>query len=277
MNNQTYILTASDGKKLFAQSWSPDVDSKKLIIFIHGMGEHSSRYNSWASMFAEKGYTFLSMDLRGHGKSEGRKGHADSIIQLINDIDLLFKKADELFPGYRRILYGHSMGGTLALNHVIIKNPPLEALIVTSPWLKLASEPSSMMLSVARFVRIFMPSLAISNRLKAEQMSHDPEVIQAYTSDPLMHDRITLKMFDVIYNAGYHALRNIYKINCPFLVMHGKADTVTSSKSSEDFVRNTSKRTRLKLWEKQYHELHNELIRIDVFNYITSWLSEYKL
>jgi acylglycerol lipase len=277
MKNQIYSLKAADGKMLFAQSWSPDIISEKLIILIHGLGEHSSRYESWASLFTDKGYTFLSMDLRGHGRSEGKKGHTSSIKQLLNDIDLLFNKADEFFPGYKKILYGHSMGGTLALNYVILRNRPIDALIVTSPWLKLVNEPSGMLLAITNFIRKFLPSLTISNGLKAEQISRDPEIVKNYASDPLVHDRISLKMFHEIYTAGYFAFRNIYKINYPFLLMHGTADSIVSPRASEDYVRNTSKRTRLKLWENQYHELHNELIRQDVFEYIITWLSEYKL
>jgi acylglycerol lipase len=277
MKNLAYTLIANDGKKLFAQSWVPDEDQKKLILLVHGIGEHSSRYEHWAALFAEKGYSVLSMDLRGHGKSEGKKGHAKSINQLLDDIDLLYDKANEIFPGYKKILYGHSMGGTLVLNHVIIRNRPVDAIIVTSPWLKLINEPSPFLISVTGFLKKLLPSLLISTRLKAEQISHDPEVVRDYERDPRVHDRISVKMFHEVYQGGYFALRNVYKINYPFLLMHGTADSITSPKASEDYVMNTSKHIRLKLWENQYHELHNEFIKQEVFDYIIRWLAEYKL
>lgn len=277
MNSQSYIWSASDRTKLFAQSWVPKKTTQKLILLIHGLGEHSSRYDSWASMFNEKGYSVLSMDLRGHGNSGGKRGHAGSMKQLLDDIDLLYNNANEIFPSCRKILYGHSMGGTLALNHVIFRNRPLSALIVTSPWLKLVDEPSPMLISIIDILKRVLPAFSFSNRIRSEQISHDPEVIRNYENDPLMHDRITVKLFDIIYHAGFHALRNVYKINCPFLLMHGTADSITSARASENYVMNTSKQTRLKLWENQYHELHNEFIRNDVFEYIISWLKELKL
>ncbi len=272
MKNNVYTIIANDRKKLFAQSWEPDEDKKKLIILIHGLGEHSTRYAHWAELFTQKGYTLLSMDLRGHGKSEGKKGHAKSIDQLLDDIDLLYDKANEIFKDYKKIFYGHSMGGTLILNHIILRNRPIDGLIVTSPWLKLVDEPSGTLVTIIGFLKMLFPSLAVSNRIKAEQISSDPQVVREYENDPLVHNRISLNMFHEMYQGGYLALRNVYKINSPFLLMHGVRDTIVSAKASENYVMNTSKRIRLKLWENQLHELHNEFIKQEVFEFIINWL-----
>ncbi len=277
MNNQTYTWTSADGKNLFARSWMPENDLKKVILLVHGLGEHCSRYEHWAELFNLAGFTVLSLDLHGHGQSEGKKGHIKSLDVLLDDVDLLYTKSNELFPGYKKILYGHSLGGTLVLNYIIIRNRPVDAVIVTSPWLKLFDEPAAILLKVTGFLQKIMPAFAISNQLRAEQISHDPEIVRSYEQDPLVHDRISFKMFHVIYNAGYHAMRNVYKINSPFLLMHGTADTICSPKASQDYVQNTSKRTRLKLWENQYHELHNEFIKEEVHKYIIAWLEEFKI
>jgi alpha-beta hydrolase superfamily lysophospholipase len=277
MKNTAYTITTDDRKKLFVQSWVPEDDKKKLIILIHGLGEHSSRYEHWAELFTQKGYTFLSMDLRGHGKSEGKKGHTKSMDQLLDDIDLLLEKANEIFPDHKRIFYGHSMGGALVLNHIIKRNRPFDAVIITSPWFKLVDEPSPVVLKMVNIFHKIIPSLALSNRLKAEQISGDPEIVRDYATDPLIHDRITLRMFHEIYNGGHFAYRNVYKINYPMLVMHGKRDTILSYKASENYVLNTSNNIHLKLWENQSHELQNELIKKEVFEYIINWLAEYKL
>jgi acylglycerol lipase len=277
MNSQTYTWQASDGVKLFAQSWKAENDQKKLILLVHGLGEHCSRYEHWAQLFNEKGYSVISMDLHGHGQSEGKRGHIKSLEVLMDDIDILYNKSSELFPGYKKVLYGHSMGGTLVLNHVIRRNRAVGAVIVTSPWLKLYKEPSAVVIKITEYLKKVLPALTISNQLKAEQISHDPEEVRKYERDPLNHDRISLKMFHEIYQAGYHALRNVYKVNYPFLIMHGTGDTITSPKASEDYVLNTSKRTQLKLWPNQYHELQNEFIKEEVHSYIISWLEQHKI
>ncbi len=277
MNNQTYNWIAKDRIKLFAQSWTAENDQKKLILLVHGLGEHCSRYEHWAALFNARGISVISLDLHGHGRSEGKRGHIKSLDVLLDDIDLLYQKSEELFPGYKKILYGHSMGGNLVLNHIIRRNRPVEGVIVTSPWLKLYNEPSAIVLKITEYLKKILPSLTISNQLKAEQIAHDPEVVRNYENDPLNHDRISLKMFHEIYQAGYHALRNVYKINYPFLIMHGTNDTITSPKASEDYVLNTSRRTHLKLWPNQFHELHNEFIKEEVHSYIIKWLEEHKI
>ena len=277
MNNQTYSWIAPDRTRLFAQSWTAENDQKKLILLVHGLGEHCGRYEQWAQLFNKRGYSLLSLDLHGHGRSEGKRGHVKSIDVFLDDIDVLYQKSNELFPGYKKILYGQSMGGNLVLNHVISRNRPVAAVIASSPWFRMYKEPSDLVLTMVSHLKKILPSFTLSNQLIADHISHDPEVIRDYQRDPLNHDRISFKMFHELYHGGYNALRNVYKINYPLLIMHGQADTITSPKASEEFVMNTSNLTRLKLWPNQYHELHNEFIKEEVHSYIISWLEEHKI
>ena len=120
-------------KRIFAQSWVPDGTPKATINLIHGLGEHSGRYSRWGSLFAEKGYVLTAMDLFGNGKTEGKQGHVQSFQLLLDQVNLMLEKAEENFPGVPRILYGHSMGGNVAINYAISKDPPISGLIATSP------------------------------------------------------------------------------------------------------------------------------------------------
>ncbi len=277
MKQKTYSWSSGDKRKIFARCWRPEDDAGKTILMVHGLGEHSDRYRTWAEKFTTNGYSFLAIDLRGHGRSAGKRGHAKSLGVLLDDIDLLYNKATRLFPENKLILYGQSMGGNLVLNHVISRNRPIDALIVTSPWLRLYRDPSYAVTVLASIAKKFYPSLTVRTPLRPENFSHDPAVVKDFLDDPLVHDRISLRLYFELYNAGLYALRNVYKINYPFLLMHGTEDKITSSRASRDYVMNTGNKTRLKLWEGQYHELHQELIRDDVFEYIMNWLKEYNL
>ncbi len=277
MEHKTYYWKTKDKKKLFANCWRSKNEKGITILFIHGLGEHSGRYEHWAEKFTKQGYNFISFDLRGHGKSSGIRGHAKSIFSLLHDVDLLFHKAGEMFPEQKFILYGHSMGGSIALNHIIRVNKPVSALIVSSPWLKMFKEPPYPLISLISLLNKFIPHLTIKVPFQPEQISHDPEVVKNYKKDPLIHNKISIRLFHEMYYSGYHALRNVYKINYPFLLMHGTEDKITSPKTSENYVMNTSERTSLKLWDGQYHELHNELIQDEVFHYIIQWLKKFEL
>ncbi|MFW5820906.1 MAG: alpha/beta hydrolase [Bacteroidota bacterium] len=277
MIHKTYRWKTKDKKTLFAQCWKPEEESKKTVLMIHGLGEHSGRYERWGKMFVGEGFNFLSFDLRGHGKTSGKRAYAKSLEVLLNDIDLVFSKAEKMFKDSKFVLYGHSMGGNLALNHIIIRNHPVDALVVSSPWLKMAKEPPGPLLAIASFGSKFLPRLTLNSKLDLNNRSHDPQVELEFQKDQLNFKKISFRLFHEMYQAGYHALRNVYKINYPFLLMHGTEDKITSHKASEKFVMNTCARTKLKLWEGQYHELHNELIYEDVFRYVIDWLKSHDI
>jgi len=278
IKHRTYNWTTKrNNRTIFGQCWKPEKESHKTILFIHGLGEHSGRYTRWAHLFVEKGYNFISFDLRGHGKSGGKRGHIKSINAVLKDIDFLFSKAKRLIPDSKFILYGQGMGGNLVANHVIKNNYPLKAVIITSPWLKLFNEPPYAFYNIVFFLQKIFPKLTISSGLNADQLTHDTEIVREYLRDPLVHNRISLRLFKEIHESGIYASRNIYKINPPLLIMHGSEDTITSISTSKNFVMNTSRKIHFKPWEGLYHELHNEFNYQEVFDYIIHWLRSHKL
>ena len=276
MIHSEYYWNSRENKKVFAQSWVPDGEITGIINLVHGLGEHSGRYARWASLFAAKGWGVLTMDLTGHGKSEGKRGHIKNYRELMNQLDLLLQKSEELFPGKPRILYGHSMGGNLAVNYVISRDVPILALISSSPWLKLAFPVSPSLMAVTKLMNLLLPGLGIKWPKNPENLSRDPEIVEDVKNDPLNHGYITPRMSMEVYKHGLHALKHVYRINRPFLMMHGSGDKVTSHTASIDFVTNTSERTQLKIWDGLYHELHNEIEYQEVFNYVYQWISELK-
>ena len=264
-----------DKKKLYLQEWIPEKDPTALILYIHGLGSHGGRLDHWAERFVSQGIAFFAYDQRGHGKSDGKRGHPTHIKYLINDVKALVEHLRGAFPKKPVILYGHSMGGTVAINYVISTTYTVDALIVTSPWLKLVNPPSRTLIRLIKPLLKIAPGISLPNGLDPKDISRDEQEVRKYAEDPLVHNKISIGLFKSTFDAGINALRNVYKINCPFLIMHGRGDRITSAKASEEYVMNTSDRTRLKLWEGAYHELHHEPNREEVFAYITGWLKEY--
>jgi alpha-beta hydrolase superfamily lysophospholipase len=272
MTHTEYEWTLA-GKKIFAQSWVSDTNPRAVINLLHGLGEHSGRYERWGTLFADAGYALVVMDLFGNGRTEGTLGHIQSYRSLMDQVDLMLEKSEEMFPGIPRVLYGHSMGGNIAINYAISKDPPVSALIATSPWLRLAIPVSGVEKAFSSLFNFLAPGLRIRAKgLGAEKLSDDPEHWASIRSDCLLHRKISARYAYEIINKGEYALSHANKINKPFLLMHGNADEITSHKASEEFVRNTSERTHLKIWEGQRHELHSSLIYKEVFDYIMNWL-----
>jgi alpha-beta hydrolase superfamily lysophospholipase len=273
MIHTEYEWLSHEKKRVFAQSWVPDDQPKGMISLVHGMGEHSGRYARWAGLFAEAGYGMLAADLPGHGRTEGRTAYVKSYQVLLNQVDLTLQKSAELYPGVPRILYGHSMGGNIAINYAISRDAAIKALIATSPWLRLTFRISPPELVLAKLMNSLLPGVRFKRKgTMTEHLSHDPEHWEDLRKDPLVHGMITARYFWIIHQQGAYAMRHVYKINKPFLLMHGSDDRITSPKASEEFVANTSDRTRLRIWDGLYHELHNEFEYKEIAKYIMDWL-----
>ena len=272
MRYNEYIWNSFDGLRYFAQSWEPDNKPIGVINLIHGLGDHSGRYVHWAKLFVENNYALLTFDYRGHGKSEGRRGHSPSYQHLLKDVDLLIEKSNILFPSIPIYLYGHSMGGNLVINYVLNQSKGIKGLIITSPWFRLSFEPSRGLLVLKKIIGKFLPSFLQVNKSKPEHITHNKEKFQSYSEDPLTHFYISARMFINVYNKGRYALNNASKLDIPLLLMHGSMDKITSPKASFDFAEKAKNTTTLKIWDRLFHELHNEYEYKEVFEYIINWL-----
>jgi acylglycerol lipase len=269
--SETFQLTASDNITLsgeFYNTWTPP---SGLIVLIHGMGEHFGRYRHVAEFFKSRGYATVGMDLRGHGRSGGKRGHAPSLDQLLDDIDLLLKKANDLYSGVPLILYGHSMGGNLAANYVIRRKPALKALILTSPYFRLAFDPPAWKVNLGKVVTRIFPSLTMPTELEVEAISRDKTVVEAYKNDPLVHDKISAVFFAQVHPAGQYAIDHADEIKVKTLVIHGSADRITSFKATKEFAAKNPRVT-LKIWEGFYHETHNEKEQKEVLEFVGEWV-----
>lgn len=272
--SKTFELTTSDGLQLAGEYYSPESPIKGVIILLHGMGEHFGRYKHVAVFFAGIGYATVGMDHRGHGKSQGKKGHTPSYDQLMDDVELLVKKTNELFPNIPVILYGHSMGANLAANFAIRRKPDMKGLIVTDPYFKLAFDPPAWKVKLGKLSAGIIPTLTQATGLETAALSRDEAVVTAYKNDPLVHDKITSSFFVNVHTAATYPIEHAKELTIKTLVMHGTADRLTSVKGSEEFANNNPQMIELKLWDGFYHEIHNEPEKQQVFDYIKGWLAK---
>ncbi len=274
MEKKQFEWLSFDNLKLFAQMWKPSGEIKAVINLVHGMGEHSGRYEQWATKLCEQGFAVISFDLRGHGLSEGQLGHSPAYYALLNDIDLLFAKQKELFPSLPVFLYGHSLGGNLVLNYTLRRVPNIVGVIATSPWLRLSMQPPKILLMFAKLMRSIAPALSQNTKLDAKLISRDALEVERYKSDKFVHGKISVSMFLSIVEAGKWALNNAHLLTVKSLVMHGTGDKITSYKASEEFVEKSNNFATLKLWADAYHELHHEAERQQVFDYLIGWIGQ---
>lgn len=267
-----FNIRLSNGQIMRGFIQSPGEDIRAIIIMIHGIGEHIKRYSRWAELFYHERIGFAGVDLPGHGRSDGKKGHIKSFAQLSEMTDILIDECRKTFPLVPLYLYGHSLGGGFVLNYLVVKKTKLKGAIVTSPWLKLSFEPSKTKVRLAAIMKNLLPGLVQPSGLIVDHISHDVEVVNKYKNDPLVHDRISVSLFNAAMKGAASTLKNAGELKIPLLLMHGSDDRICSPEGSKEFAAKTNM-AELKIWEGGFHELHNEPFSNDVFKYIINWIN----
>ena len=267
-----FNIKLSNGQILRGMIQSPGEKQKAVIILVHGIGEHIHRYDDWAVLFNKEGIGFTGVDLPGHGRSDGTRGDIKSYTLLGEMIDILIKSCDQTFPGCPVYLYGHSLGGGIVLDYLLKRNPKLKGAIVSSPFLRLAFEPPKIKLILASVMKNILPGLIQPSGLNANHICHDITVVEKYKSDPLVHGKISVRLFNEALAAGQYSLMHAAELRTPTLLFHGSDDLLTSPDASREFASKTNM-VELKIWDGGYHELHNEPFRDEVFKYIMNWIN----
>jgi len=265
-------LTSKDGLQLFCQGWEPETEPDACICLIHGIGEHSGRYTDFAEYMTGRGFAVLSFDLRGHGRSQGPRGHTPSTEAILQDIDLLFKEADRRYPLIPRFLYGHSLGGMLVIYYSISRKPQVRGVIATSPALRTPLEDQKLKVALAKTLASIMPATSLPSGLDSNLISRDPEIVRAYQNDPLVHDRASFAMAASSFSAMKWVFERAGEFPVPLLLVHGTEDQLVDPSGSQDFAKLVSGDCTLELWEGLYHEPHNEPERLQVLEQISDWI-----
>ena len=277
MNYKSTSYSSLDGIKLSGYLWLPQESPKAIINLVHGFGEYGERYDHWAMRFAGKGIAVHALDYRGHGKSDGKRGYVSNFDDFLKDIDVLIEESEKLYPNVPQFIYGHSLGGNIVTNYILKREYKFKGAVISSPWYRLSFKPSTLTLILARLMNKIYPRFTQNSTLEATGLTHDKDIVDQYIKDPLVHEKISARLFFEIYSAGKWVLENTDKLNLPVLIQHGNDDHVTSFKASKEFfekAKSQEKDIKYKEWNGLYHELHNELNKTEIFEYVLNWLEK---
>ena len=248
-----------NGLNIFYRQYKADPEKARMVI-AHGLGEHSGRYLNVVNRLVPKGITIFAPDFRGHGKSDGKRGHVLSFGDYLEDLDSMFKVAvKEKKPGMKCFLLGHSMGGLIAINYAISRQETIDGLIISSPSLGVAVKVPAVKAVLGKAMSSLWPGLSLNNELDASKISHDEKVVAAYRNDPLVHDRVTARWFTEFLSAMENANNQVSKIKVPFLMQIAGDDHLVNAAASKAFFEKLpSKDKTLHVYDGLYHEIFNE-------------------
>lgn len=256
----------------YHQIETPSGDSSALVILLHGIGEHIGRYQHLIEFFNRHSFTVAAFDLRGHGRTVGRRGYAPSYEFMLDDIDQFVQDVRALYPSLPLFLYGHSMGGNLIANYVMRRDVQVNGVVLSCPgFLPRAMGPRWKYL-LASLVYRLLPGLTVSNEVDSHYLSRDKQVVEQYRNDELTHDRISLRFAIELIRAGQWALDHAEKFSLPLLMMQAGRDEIVNGDVNLQFARQVSGPCEIRQWTEQFHELHNEPEYEQILAYVIQWM-----
>lgn len=246
-----------DGLRLHAWDWGNE-DADKTLVIVHGYGEHAGRYVDRAKTFTKAGYRVLAIDVRGHGLSEGVRGHTMSFANYFSDLERLARHIQT--PKERTVILGHSHGGLIVVRRTLQDPTFFTASVVTSPMLGLGMEAPAWKVTAGRLLSKFLPKFSLPTEINPKELSHDPQVAEDYAKDPLTHKVVNTRWFTEAMDAIEVAFRDASKVAVPMLVIQSGGDLIVSPEATRRWA--ASAPSNLVTFEEvplAYHELLFEL------------------
>ena len=267
-------FTATDGENLVVQDWPlpHPLAQRGTVLIVHGLGEHAGRYDALARRLNQWGFAVRGYDQYGHGESGGPRGGLPSDTRLLDDLaDLVDSTRRRMEPGTPLLLLGHSMGGLVAACAVARRCCPVDGLVLSSPALHLRLTPFQHWLVAV--LPALLPNLRMGNGLRPEFLAHDPALVAAYRSDPLVHDRIGARLARFIAMAGPEVLAAAPRWRVPTLLLYAGDDRLVDPQGSRDFAAAAPPAwVQSHGFDALYHEIFNEPHAAPVWEALQAWV-----
>lgn len=249
---------------------------RALVAIVHGLGEHSGRYGALASVLVDRRFTVASLDLPGHGEAPGPRGDAKTWLMLRDSVvPALFTVTrgmpDQPFD-LPVVLLGHSMGGLLALDYALAHPKSILGLVASAPAIR-STPPPGWKKMLASMAKAMAPSAGFSNGLDESGISRDPEVLMARDQDPLVHNKISPRLYFGLEEARQRVLAEARRLAVPTLILQGAADRVVSPSGALELNGLAPHgMVRLITYRDGYHEVFNDLSRDEAIRDLVGWL-----
>ena len=273
MKSEEEGLRGGDGLRLFLTKRQAS-NPRGIAILVHGLGEHSGRYQTLAEDLTAGGFSTWTFDHRGHGRSEGRRGDCRSFFQFTEDLHLVVEKAHSADPKFPLFLIGHSLGGLIALHYAAEHPETLRGVALSSPALKLSQEVPKVKVVLAETLSRILPVTSIPNGVNPAFLSRSPEVVAAYEKDPLVHRLITARCAILLRRAMEESILLPKRIAIPLLILQAGNDRVCDPQATAQFAKAMDPRlVTFHRYDGLYHEIFNEPERKQVIHDLLSWMT----
>ena len=264
------------GLALHVEHYRPRGRKRLALVMVHGFSAHCGLYRHVGAAFAAQGIAVTQFDCRGHGRSQGRRGHVDDFADYRDDLAAVVawaRRQDSQLPW---TLLGHSLGVAIALDFVLgearLEQP--DGLVLVAPWLKLrmkVSAPKRLAANVAAYV---LPTLTMPNGLRAEDVSRNPLVLANFDKDPLVHHEASAGWFMTSLRAQARIRAHAGNLHVPTLLLLAGEDRIVANEASQAFASAAGGSVKVRGYEHLFHEVFLEPEAPVVIADIATWLLE---
>ena len=272
---RSYFQSES-GRKLAVYQKSSVRDTQKGLILFHGYAEYTDRYRSFIDMLSKVGFNVFTIDHHGHGRSDGIRAYINDFNTLLSDASSWFDELKIAHPDYSWYVFGHSMGGGIALNFTLERQDEIEALVLTGPLIKLPDNVPKILRLIGQALSIVAPKLP-AVAVDFDLISRDPDVIRIYKEDPLIYTgNVRARTAIEMDKFSKRIQKRLSEIKIPLWIGHGSLDRITDPDGSRKLYELAASPDKtLKIYPGLFHEILNEPESQIVMHDISQWLSKH--
>lgn len=273
MQHRESKISGFDNLQLYYQSWTPEQTRRGNVLVVHGHGDHSGRYLNVVNQLVPAGYTVQAYDLRGHGHSEGKRGFLMAWEEFRLDMDAVVNHVRKESAATPLFLYGHSLGGLIALDYLLHFPDAARGLVTSAP---LVGTPgiSPVVITVARILSRIAPRTMLHTGTDAAGISRDPAAVQAYIDDPLVHDWGSARFGGETLSRGKWVQEHAPELKLPVFVLQGGDDRIALSENSHRLFNSAGSEDKIyREYPEGYHEPHNDIDHEVVLSEVVDWLN----
>lgn len=245
-------------KRALVRFWGPESPEKSraLLLIVHGLGEHSGRYEKFARDLVESNNLEIhSFDLPGHGRTSGIRGYISRFEEYLEPIHEFVETLNSDKP---KFIFGHSLGGLIATRYIQTHVRDFDGIILSSPALIFnVDRKISYIIPLLSFLNIITPWMRFPNGIDPETLSRNQEAIKKYIEDPLVHNKISIRLFCEMLRNSKLVQKKISNIRIPLLLVGGTDDKIVPFNKVVKLVEKVPLKS-IQPFEGGYHELFED-------------------
>lgn len=268
-------LDGVGGVRLFYRSWEPPAADGAALV-VHGLGEHSGRYARLGRALAAEGVAVHALDLRGHGRSRGRRGAVRRLSDYLRDVDRLRRRiTGGVSAPDGVVLVGHSMGGLIVLRHVQeLPSPDVRGVVAMAPFVELAADVPGWKLALGRAADRWIPGLTMDNEMDPDLLMRTSGEREDYRSDPLVHGRISARLWGELLRESRRLREEAGRLDRPLLLQLPGSDRAVDAEASRRFAGQLDGRVHVRDYPDAYHDLMHDPVAAEAVADVVAWARE---